>query len=170
MTRSRCTGILFALTAFAGMSAMPARATDYVALSGKQLYETWCVSCHGAAGRGDGPVAKSLTREVPDLSLIARRHGGAFPRDLVERIIDGRHILAAHGTRTMPVWGEDLSRASIGDPNAERATRIVTGRLADYLWLLQRPAVSADAPVTSTDRGAADRNEANKTKTQDAKQ
>jgi hypothetical protein len=96
-----------------------------------------------------------LPREVPDLSLIASRHGGVFPRDLVERIIDGRHVIAAHGARTMPIWGEELSRAAIGDPNAERATRIVTGRLADYLWLLQRPAVSAGAPVTSSDTPAA---------------
>ena len=40
----------------------------------------------------------------------------------------------------MPVWGEDLSRLEIGDPEAERATRIVIDRLADYLGQLQRPA------------------------------
>ena len=39
----------------------------------------------------------------------------------------------------MPVWGEDLSRAQLGDPNAERGTRVVITRLADYLWQLQQP-------------------------------
>ena len=130
-------------------------AADYVTLSGPQLYAKFCSSCHGPAGRGDGPVAKTMLHEVPDLTLFARRHGGAFPRDLAERIIDGRHTLAAHGTRTMPVWGEELSHAAIGDPNAERAARIVTGRLADYLGLLQRPAATADGPVTSPEDGVA---------------
>ena len=51
----------------------------------------------------------------------------------------GRHVLAARGSRTMPVWGEDLTRLEIGDPNAERSTRIILGRLADYVWLLQKP-------------------------------
>ena len=115
-------------------------AAEYVSMSGKDLYLKFCASCHGAEGRGDGPVASQLKVEVPDLTLIARRHGGTFPRDLVDRIIDGRHVLAAHGSRTMPVWGEDFSRAELGDPNAERATRIITGRLADYVWQLQRPA------------------------------
>lgn len=57
------------------------------------------------------------------------------------RIIDGRHIIGAHGTRTMPIWGENLSRLEPGDPNAERAAQIVIERLTDYLEQLQRPSV-----------------------------
>ena len=121
--------------------AQPAIAADDVGQSGKQLFERYCASCHGASGRGDGPVAKSLRSEVPDLTRFAQRHGAFFDRDLVERVIDGRHVIGAHGTRTMPVWGEDLSRANLGDPDAERSTRIVITRLADYLWQIQRPAV-----------------------------
>lgn len=122
------------------ISSPAALAADYVGMSGKQLYGRFCASCHGAEGRGDGPVAPSFSIEVPDLTLIARRSGGRFPRDRVVRIIDGRYVVGAHGSRTMPVWGEDFSRAEIGDPNAERATRILIDRLADYVWLLQRPA------------------------------
>jgi mono/diheme cytochrome c family protein len=115
-------------------------AADYVAMSGKDLYERFCASCHGVEGRGDGPVASSLSVEVPDLTLVARRAGDLYPRERIVRIIDGRHIVGAHGSRTMPVWGEDLNRLELGDPNAERATRIVIDRLADYVWLLQKPA------------------------------
>lgn len=128
-----------------------AGASDYVAMSGKDLYGRFCASCHGVTGRGDGPVSKSIAVEVPDLTLIARRNGGRFPRDRVEKIIDGRHILGAHGTRTMPVWGEDFSRAALGDPDAERATRTVTVRLADYVWLLQRPTTPAPAATVPVD-------------------
>jgi Cytochrome C oxidase, cbb3-type, subunit III len=126
--------------------ASAARAEDLVALSGKQLYLKFCAACHGEQGRGDGPVSSSFRVEVPDLTLIARRHRGTYPRDLVERIIDGRHILGAHGTRTMPIWGQDLSRAAIGDPDAEAGVRTVITRLADYVWLLQRPANVATVP------------------------
>ena len=115
-----------------------ASATDYVAMSGKELYGRFCASCHGATGRGDGPVAGSFKVEVPDLTLIARRAQGVYPRDRIEKIIDGRYILGAHGSRTMPVWGEDLSRLEVGNPDAERSTRLIIGRLADYVWLLQK--------------------------------
>jgi hypothetical protein len=56
----------------------------------------------------------------------------------VERIIDGRFVIGAHGSRTMPIWGEALSLSALGDPNAERATQTIIGRLADHLWQLQR--------------------------------
>lgn len=124
-------------------------AADYVSMSGKDLYERFCASCHGVTGRGDGPVAASFKVEVPDLTLIARRSKGAYPRDVIARIIDGRHIIGAHGTRTMPVWGEDFSRLEVGNPDAERGTRIIIGRLADYVWLLQKP--SPDAPRPERD-------------------
>jgi mono/diheme cytochrome c family protein len=115
-----------------------AHSADYVAMSGKELYERFCASCHGVSGRGDGRVAASFKTEVPDLTLIARRAQGSYPRDRIVRIIDGRHVIGAHGTRTMPVWGEDFSRQELGNPDAERATRIVIDRLADYVWLLQK--------------------------------
>lgn len=130
------------LIAFVAMTliAGAASAADDVGKSGKQLYEQYCASCHGVSGRGDGPVSKSLSIEVPDLTRLAQRHGDRFNRELIERVIDGRHVVGAHGTRTMPVWGEDLTRSQLGDPNAERGTRIVITRLADYLWQMQRPA------------------------------
>lgn len=118
--------------------ASEAGAAEYVAMSGKDLYGRFCASCHGVTGQGDGPVAGSFKQEVPDLTLIARRAQGRYPRDRIEKIIDGRYIVAAHGTRTMPVWGEDLSRLEIGNPDAERSTQLIIQRLADYVWLLQK--------------------------------
>jgi mono/diheme cytochrome c family protein len=134
----RVTLLLSSLLLVASVSE--ASAAEYVAMSGKDLYVRFCASCHGVTGQGDGPVAGSFKVEVPDLTLVARRAKGLYPRDRIERIIDGRYIVAAHGSRTMPVWGEDFSRLELGNPDAERSTRLIIQRLADYVWLLQKPA------------------------------
>jgi mono/diheme cytochrome c family protein len=107
-------------------------------MSGEDLYRRFCASCHGVEGRGDGPVASTLSVEVPNLTLLASRGNGADLRDRIVRIIDGRYIIGAHGTRTMPIWGEDLQRLEIGNPDAERSTQTIIGRLADYVTSLQR--------------------------------
>ena len=91
-------------------------------------------------GRGDGPVAASFRVEVPDLTRTAGRGRAADARDRIVRIIDGRYIVGAHGARLMPVWGEDLARLEIGNPDAERSAQIIIGRLADYVSSLQKPA------------------------------
>lgn len=116
----------------------PAWSADYVAMSGEQLYRRFCASCHGLEGRGDGPVASTLRVEVPDLTRPFRRSLALDPRERIARIIDGRYIIAAHGTRIMPVWGEDLTRLEIGNPDAERSTEIIIARLADYVAGLQQ--------------------------------
>lgn len=120
--------------------ANSAWSADYVSMSGENLYRRFCASCHGVQGRGDGPVAASFRVEVPDLTRMADRAGAVNVRDRIARIIDGRYIIGAHGTRVMPVWGEDLVRLEIGNPDAERSTQVIIGRLADYVSSLQKPA------------------------------
>jgi mono/diheme cytochrome c family protein len=39
---------------------------------GKALYDKSCASCHGAAGKGDGPAAKALKSKPTDLSALAK--------------------------------------------------------------------------------------------------
>lgn len=114
---------------------------DFLSMSGAELYGRFCSSCHGASGRGDGPVSKAFSSEVPDLTLIARRQGGKFPADRIERIIDGRFTLLSHGTRDMPVWGIELARTELGSPDAERAAQLMIQRLLQHVQSLQRPIV-----------------------------
>jgi len=39
----------------------------FAQLSGVELYERLCASCHGARAQGDGPVAPLIEIKVPDL-------------------------------------------------------------------------------------------------------
>ena len=76
-----------------------------IPLDGVRIFRTYCASCHGIGGNGDGPVAPALKTKVPQLTTLAQRNGGMFPADQLRRIISGEGIPAAHGSRKMPVWG-----------------------------------------------------------------
>jgi hypothetical protein len=72
-----------------------------------------------------------------DLTRIAARRGGDFPREQIVRIIAGDEVIAAHGTRTMPIWGEQLQKDVIGTVNKPVVARGRIGFLVDYLETLQ---------------------------------
>jgi len=95
------------LTLSSALVAARPIAAEEAPLSGKQLYQQYCASCHGLDGRAGTRLAKLFERQPPDLTRIAVRRGGWFPEVLVKEIVDGR--FAAHGDRQMPVWGEILS-------------------------------------------------------------
>ena len=109
-------------------------------LSGAQMYQRLCASCHGAEARGDGPVAPLIKVPTPDLTRLAARDGGEFPREDVRRIIDGRSDRRAHGPRDMSVWGWHLYDMSSTDDAAERArTNAMIDKLVTHLQSIQRP-------------------------------
>ena len=45
-------------------------------LTGRDSFDRYCASCHGADGRGGGPVASALRTRPTDLTTLARRNGG----------------------------------------------------------------------------------------------
>ena len=96
-------------------------AQDLSGYTGAQLYERFCAACHGLHGHGDGPVASDLSVEVPDITRIAKRRGGSFPADVIRRVIDGRDVHRAHGTRLIPVCGYQfrIVTASAGHANEQ---------------------------------------------------
>jgi mono/diheme cytochrome c family protein len=102
--------------------------------SGPYLYRTLCASCHGPGGRGDGPVSDLLRSRPPDLTTIAARRGGSFPRADVHAAIDGRRLVPPHGSREMPIWG-DVLRATEGQDEAVIQRRI--DALVTYLESMQ---------------------------------
>ncbi|MEJ1169601.1 c-type cytochrome [Variovorax sp. CCNWLW235] len=94
-------------------TSFQASPTGFTAASiakGRALYEQNCVACHGADGRGEGPLAASLAVWPPNLSgpLLWRRADG----DLLWRILHGTRD-AQHGRATMPGFG-----AKIDEPDA----------------------------------------------------
>lgn len=120
-----------------------AQAADYASYSGAELFKRFCATCHGAGAQGDGPVAASLNVTVPDLRLLAARRRGVFPTERIEQIIDGRAVIGAHGSRTMPVWGEEFLRTEIGNPEAERATAALIQKIVVHLRDIQVDASGA---------------------------
>ncbi len=75
-------------------------------VQGHVLYEALCASCHGTTGKGDGPVAATLSTRPSNLRLLSARYGSPLPADQIAQFIDGRVDVKAHGPRDMPVWGE----------------------------------------------------------------
>jgi mono/diheme cytochrome c family protein len=105
---------------FATLTIAPVFAHAQEAQStGKVAYETYCASCHGISGKGDGPLGKSLKKPPADLTQLQSRNGGKFPSSEVFDIIDGREDVAAHGPRTMPVWAKVFKEQESEAPPCE---------------------------------------------------
>jgi mono/diheme cytochrome c family protein len=156
MSVRRWVAVASALSSLAALSlpvaalAQAAPAADPAPASmremGRHEFESNCATCHGIDARGDGPMKPFLAREPADLTTIARRNGGVFPRTRIADLIDGRGMTApgAHGTREMPVWGrvyrEQSEFQTRGTPfPAEWSVRGRIGALVDYLQALQQP-------------------------------
>jgi hypothetical protein len=108
-------------------------------LSGLELYQRLCSSCHGVAGEGDGPVAPLVKIAVPDLTRIALRDGGEFPTEDARRTIDGRFDRPAHGPRDMPVWGWSFYNSTNTNDAHERArVDAIIDQLVGYLRSIQK--------------------------------
>lgn len=74
---------------------------------GTGLYRTHCVNCHGVKGKGDGPVASSLT--PPPADLTQKNVQQKSDRELEQIIQEGKA-----GT-SMPAWKGELSGQQIQD-------------------------------------------------------
>lgn len=100
--RSLC--LVLGLSALAGQALAQARPTAFD--PGKREFDNSCASCHGSAGKGDGPLVPFLTRSPPDLTQLAKKNGGVLPMSRLYDVIDGAEV-PGHGSRDMPVWGRD---------------------------------------------------------------
>ncbi len=80
---------------------------------GKLEYENNCAACHGVTGKGDGPLAGMIDTSVPDLTSLQKTNAGVFPYETIYEMIDGRSEVKAHGTRDMPIWGNEYNEKAV---------------------------------------------------------
>lgn len=123
------TGIL--LMGSSSNAILNAQAAD---LGGGSTFRLYCASCHGAAGKGDGPLASSMKVAPADLTQIAKKNGGVFPTDRVSRTIDGRSPSRVHGS-DMPVWGDAFASSRLDSASATQRIQ----RLVAFIQSIQQP-------------------------------
>jgi len=102
-------------------------------MEGVDTFNAYCVSCHGKNAKGDGPAAMALKKVPADLTTIAKRHGGKFSASDVEGVIMGANVMAAHGSRDMPVWGPVFQ--SLAPDQSFMKLRV--SNLVDYIKSIQ---------------------------------
>jgi hypothetical protein len=129
------------LLAALSMMTGSARADD-LTRSGEADFTMYCADCHGEDARGNGPRAFGLSVPPPDLTRLAERHNGTFPREQVTALIDGRASLSGHGSREMPVWGNwfkiEAEEGLGGAEGGEGSIRKRINALVDYLISIQQ--------------------------------
>ena len=112
---------------------VPMRATS--AASGQEMYKSYCASCHGTEGKGNGPAAEALKVPPTDLTALAEKNGGKYPALKVAAILRGEEVPSAHGSKDMPIWGNLFWKMS-GGHEAEVQQRVAN--LSKHIESLQQ--------------------------------
>jgi len=102
-------------------------------VNGADLFKEYCAVCHGNDAKGSGPAADALKKRPADLTQLARKNGGNFPELHVMNYIKGDDVVAAHGSRDMPVWGSIFGSMS---PNQD-LVQVRVYNLLKYLETVQ---------------------------------
>jgi mono/diheme cytochrome c family protein len=133
--RSALFCVLVAVPMLGVGSMAKAIAQEQVVLSsGKLEFQSYCATCHGEKGRGDGPMAELWKTQPADLTQLSKKRNGQFPFWRVYRQIDGREEMMAHGTRAMPVWGAHFLIEEGGAPLDEHT---VLGRILSLVYYIE---------------------------------
>jgi cytochrome c553 len=106
---------------------------------GKALFDELCVACHGKDGIGNGPAVSALNKAPADLTVLAAKNNGTFPRKEVNTAIGGRFRDDVHGPIGMSSWYKVFQGAN---PEWRTYRRQIYAmqqidRLTDYLETIQ---------------------------------
>ena len=128
-------GLAAGLCAAQEKTSKPSKLDPAVA-AGAKLYKENCAVCHGNDGKGNGPppASSAYTQPVPDLTTLARRHNGEFPKGYVKSVLHTGVTLPDHGPAEMPVWGVMFKAMTTSD-EAKVTARI--NDLTAYIESLQ---------------------------------
>jgi len=102
--------------------------------SGEETFKSYCAACHGKDAKGAGPATVDLKSTPPDLTTLAKRHGGKFPADYVSNVLRNGVKAPAHGSSDMPVWGPLFA---VVDGHDEALVNMRISNLVHYLESLQ---------------------------------
>jgi cytochrome c553 len=108
---------------------------------GELLFKKNCVSCHGATGRGDGPLSAGLKTDPADLTQIAARRDGVWPMLEVMSILDG-YLKATNPREDMPIFEELLDNDMVELDTGNGLIALVPVKLVEitnYLESIQNP-------------------------------
>ena len=126
------------LTVFAVAAAMMVPGiANAQGTAGEIEYTQACAACHGASGKGDGPVAPFMNVPVPDLTKIRANNDGDFPFQELIEMIDGRNAErqpGPHGT-AMPVWGDRFMMESGHEDPVENEINTL-GRVSSLVYYI----------------------------------
>jgi mono/diheme cytochrome c family protein len=92
------------LTAVIAASGLLVVAAAAQAQNAKEAYEKNCKSCHGEAGKGDGPAAKVLKPAPQDFAAALK---GKSDADIAKVIKEGGKAVGK--AATMPAYGAKLN-------------------------------------------------------------
>ena len=95
--------------------SVAAKKTAAISPSGREIFMDRCGACHGEDGKGNGPAVGALRAAPGDLTLLAKKNGGTFPKERVKEIVGGWTNLTIHGSREMPIWGDIFAAKSPAD-------------------------------------------------------
>lgn len=122
------------LAILAAFTGLPGLAQDVT--RGGDLYLSFCSTCHGPEGRGDGRMGPILTVLPADLTGLSSANGGVFPVTLVASRIDGRDPYLAHGG-PMPLFGNYFLGADAGLRLETGQTLMASQEIVDLIAFLE---------------------------------
>ena len=127
-----------ALVIILAASALGGTASAQDAEVGQAEFRDHCAACHGLTGLGDGPIGALFKTPPANLAQISQRNGGKFPFKRVYEIIDGTAVLAAHGSRDMPLWGDRFLRDAkpITPDQVEITRQMVQQRILSLVYYI----------------------------------
>ncbi len=115
--------------------AFAEKAKQVTDIVGKKEFVTYCGSCHGSNGKGDGPIVDFLERKPPNLTQLSKNNNGAFPFERIWGVFDGTYIFAEHGTSEMPIWGYRFVQEAQQQHESDIATKAKAKALDIVLYL-----------------------------------
>lgn len=111
----------------------------------KNDFVNYCASCHGADGKGKGPMAGALKGKPTDLTMLTKNNNGYFPYLKLRRVIDGQvedGNIRAHSSHEMPVWG-NVFRSELGVTDGREGGNYAIAKarilhIVDYISSIQQ--------------------------------